>query len=384
VPSTDAPTPKAPDEVTPKPPAAKGLWRWFKRTWRKLKREQLSPGRFGAAVGLGIFWGLSPFWGLQTIVAMVFAQVFRLNKLAVIAGVTVSAPPFLPFEVLASIQLGQRIIYGRWSPLTLDSVRSAALTELVHHYFSSFVLGALVLAAICSVPAGLVAAKVMQVTQARRLGKPTLTDDALDALDDALPALPRKFRHYASWKVRLDPVYPLVLPSLVGRREVVDLGAGMGLLAFFLRQASGATRVRCVEWDAEKADVARKLLGESAEVQSADARTAELGSPDAIVLMDVLHYNPIEDQRAWLERCASSLQKGGVLVVRELDPEASRTSANLEQRAVKNGWNKGAGVYPWPLSQMQAHLEGLGLTVSRTPAGAGLFSANALLLAHKP
>src|SRR5258706_14607620 len=87
-------------------PGNKGLLRRVKRTWGQLKREQLTPGKFGVAVGMGLFWGLSPFWGFQMIVAQTLAYIFKLNKLAVAAAVTISAPPLLPFEVLLSVQLG--------------------------------------------------------------------------------------------------------------------------------------------------------------------------------------------------------------------------------------------------------------------------------------
>ena len=139
-----------------------------------------------------------------------------------------------------------------------------------------------------------------------------------------------------------------------------------------------------MEWDAEKAGVARTLLHGQAEVVTADARVTELGRPDAIVLMDVLHYLPIDEQRTWLDRCVDALEPGGVLLLRELDPEASGTSARIERRAVKSGWNKGGGVYPWPLSQMHQHLESRALAVTRSSAGKGLFRANGLLVAHKP
>jgi uncharacterized protein (DUF2062 family)/SAM-dependent methyltransferase len=369
-------------EAAPAQPPRKGVVRWLKRAWRQLKREQLTPARFGVAVGMGLFWGLSPFWGLQTVCALTLAHILRLNKLAVAAGVTISAPPFLPFEVLASIQIGQRLLYGTWAPVTMEQVRATPAKELVQHYLYSFGLGAIILGLLVAVPAGIFAA--WQMKRVQRNPRPTLDDASLEAFDDALPALPRRYRYYAAWKLRLDPIYPIVVPKLAGRREVVDLGAGMGMLAFFLRAASPQTKVRCVEWDAEKAQVARRLLTTQAEVLTADARTAELGTPDAIVLMDVLHYVPAAEQRAWIDRCVKALEPGGMLLLRELDPEVGDTSTRIEERAVKGGWNKGAGVYPWPLSQVKAHLEGLGLRVTREQVGKGLFRANALLVAQKP
>ena len=181
----------------------------------------------------------------------------------------------------------------------------------------------------------------------------------------------------------LDPVYPMVLPALAGRRDVVDLGAGFGVLAFFLKHAAPDTRVRCIEWDEKKAAGARLLLGDRAEVVSADARTVELGNPDAIVMLDVLHYCPVDEQRGWLERCVGALAPGGVLVVRELDLERGVTATRVEEGAVRRGWNKGGGVYPHPIAELQAWLQAMGLEVTRTPVGRGLFRANSMLVATK-
>ncbi|MBK7864045.1 MAG: DUF2062 domain-containing protein [Archangiaceae bacterium] len=363
-------------------PPNKGLSRWVKRVWRQLKREQLTPGRFGVAVGLGLWFGLSPFWGFQMIVAQVLAHLLKLNRLAVAAGVSISAPPFLPFEVLASVQLGQRLLHGTWAELSLDYVRAHGAAEIAKFYGASFAVGALVLATLIATPAGFFAAWRMKKAQAQ--ARPELSLEALEALDDALPALPLRYRLYVAWKVRLDPIYPMVLPLLAGRRAVLDLGAGPGILAFFVKQASPDTQVRCVEWDPLKVDLARKLLQDRAQIDQADARTIDPGQPDALVLLDVLHYCPPDEQRAWLSRLVAALAPGGVLVLRELDPAENRTSEKIEQQAVSAGWNKGAGVFPWPISQLIAHLESLGLEVTRTPkAGKGVFKANALVVARR-
>ena len=141
-----------------------------------------------------------------------------------------------------------------------------------------------------------------------------------------------------------------------------------------------------VEWDAEKAQMAKKLLEGWAQVEQGDARQAVLDRPDAIALLDVLHYLPVEEQTRWLDRCVEALAPGGTLLVRELDLERARfrMSERIERLAVKRGWNVGAGVHSWPIAGLSAHLKAKGLEVSVEPAGRGLFSANALVLAKKP
>jgi uncharacterized protein (DUF2062 family)/trans-aconitate methyltransferase len=351
-----------------------------------LKNEQATPARLGVAVGLGVVLGCSPLYGLQMVLSVVLAQLLRLNKLAVLAGVQISTPPITPLIVIGSIQLGHRILNGAWLDLTMKMVRETPGKELMTRFFLSFAAGGLVLGVALGAAFGGLTAWAVKRKREADLRQPPLTDGEIDALYDRLDQVPSKFRHYGAWKVRLDPVYPLALPLLAGKREVVDLGAGMGLLGALLHARSPATRIRCIEWDGPKADVARQLLEGVPElsVVQADGRTVELGAPDAICLFDVLHYSEPDQQRAWLSRCAKALAPGGVLLIRELDPERGSwaLAEKIEQRAVKRGWNRGEGVHAWPLSQMAAALRDLGFEVEVRQAGRGLFSANALVIAR--
>jgi len=168
----------------------------------------------------------------------------------------------------------------------------------------------------------------------------------------------------------------------------VDLGAGLGLLELLLAERSPAVSLRAVEWDERKVHAARRATSglPGVRVDLGDLRTVELGTPDAVVLLDALHYMPPEEQRAVLGRCASALGPGGLLLVRELDPRQGRgsLSVQLERLAVVVGLNRGAGVRPWPVQEMAAFLEEQGFSVQVRQAGRGLFSDNALLVARRP
>ncbi len=365
----------------------KGFRRRLRHWWRQVKNEQATPRRLGLAVAVGVVLGCSPFWGLQMILAVSLAWLFRLNKLAVLLGTQVSTPPFTPLLIVGTAQVGELLLRGRWLPLGLAEVRALHASDLFANLFFDMLLGSLVLGGALGLVFGAATSALVRRHRERKRTGPELSDDEVDALADRLDRLPGQFRSYGSWKVKLDPVYPMALARLDGARQVVDLGAGMGLFEALFAARNPSAKIRAVEWDERKVAMARMLVADlpGVAIEQGDARAAELGTPDAIVLFDVLHYIAPAEQRRWLERCADALAPGGVLVVRELDSTASKgnLAERLDRWAVRWGWNRGAGVQAWPIEEMTALLRDRGFTVEVKQAGKGIFSANAMVTARK-
>jgi len=353
-----------------------------------VKNEQATPRRLGLAVGLGVVLGCSPFWGLQMLLGVALAALFRLNKLAVLLGAQVSTPPFTPLIIIGTAQTGELLLHGRWLPLTLAEVKAMHPQDLFSNLFVDMALGSLVMGGALGLVLGGLTASLVRKHRESKGREPMLSDDELDALADRLDRLPGQFRSYGGWKVRLDPVYPMALASLGQAKEVVDLGSGMGLMEALFSARSPTAHIRGIEWDEKKVRMARKLLEglPGVRVEKGDARTAELGAPDAILLFDVLHYIAPAEQKEWLERCARALAPGGVLVLRELDSTASKgnLAERIDRLAVRLGWNRGGGVHAWPIEEMAAVLKGQGFSVEVQPAGRGIWSANAMVTARKP
>jgi uncharacterized protein (DUF2062 family)/protein-L-isoaspartate O-methyltransferase len=353
-----------------------------------VKNEQATPRRLGLAVALGVVLGCSPLWGFQMMLCVALAWLFRLNKLAVLLGAQVSTPPFTPLIIIGTAQVGELLLHGRWLPLTLAEVRAMHAEDLLSSLFFDMALGSLVMGGAIGLALGGLTASLVRRHRERKGREPMLSDDELDSLHDRLDRLPGQFRSYGGWKVRLDPVYPLALASLGQAKDVVDLGSGMGLMEALFAARSPEARIRAIEWDEKKVGIARRLLDglPGVAVEQGDARTAELGAPDAILMFDVLHYIAPAEQRTWLERCAKALAPGGVLVLRELDSTASKgnLAERIDRMAVRLGWNRGGGVHAWPIEEIAALLEGQGFTVHVQPAGRGIWSANAMVTARKP
>ena len=105
-----------------------------------------------AAIALGIFIGLSPFWGFQTVLLFTFAALFRLNKVIAYLTSNVSFPPFIPFIIYASLQVGS-IFVSSETPLVLDS--SITLDDIQKNA-TQYIVGSLILATVSALSVGFI------------------------------------------------------------------------------------------------------------------------------------------------------------------------------------------------------------------------------------
>ena len=142
---------------------------------------------------------------------------------------------------------------------------------------------------------------------------------------------------FARGKIARDPAYRVILEHglLQGRRRVLDLGCGLGLLAAVLLAAERCCReggwpqgwpaaprgltIRGIELQPRTVERARRALGGAAQIIQGDIRDADFGSADAVVMLDVLHYIEPGAHRALLRRVHATLTPGGVLLLRVAD-----------------------------------------------------------------
>ena len=69
------------------------LTRSLVRKWlESLLHIHDSPRRTAFAYALGVFWGFSPFFGLHTVLGLICAFLFNLNRVAVILGAYTNLP----------------------------------------------------------------------------------------------------------------------------------------------------------------------------------------------------------------------------------------------------------------------------------------------------
>ena len=68
--------------------------------------NQDSPKKKALSIALGVFLGLSPLWGFHTVIVIFLAILFRLNKVIAFVFSNISLPPFIPFVLLLSLEVG--------------------------------------------------------------------------------------------------------------------------------------------------------------------------------------------------------------------------------------------------------------------------------------
>jgi SAM-dependent methyltransferase len=196
---------------------------------------------------------------------------------------------------------------------------------------------------------------------------------------------------FARGKLRGDPVFRHLLERelIPEGSRVLDLGCGQGLLASLLK-APGTPRIaayRGIELMAPDVARAHRALGPGCGVILGDIRTADFGPADAVVILDVLHYMPLEDQDRVLARIRAALSPGGLLLLRIGDTAAGlrfRLSNWMDWTVAFARGHGSTRFHYRTVAQWRAALQALDFSVQAEPMSRGTPFANVLLAARTP
>ncbi|OAI57821.1 hypothetical protein AYO49_01785 [Verrucomicrobiaceae bacterium SCGC AG-212-N21] len=121
-------------------------------------------------------------------------------------------------------------------------------------------------------------------------------------------------------KVLTDPLYPAVWEALHETREpLLDVGCGMGVLAFYLRERGWEAPCTCMDVDRQKIAVAQRIQHRWPGSIRFLAGDAAQGLPEhrgSVTFLDLLQYFSHEAQQFLLAEAASRVSEDGVLIIR--------------------------------------------------------------------
>jgi 2-polyprenyl-3-methyl-5-hydroxy-6-metoxy-1,4-benzoquinol methylase len=135
----------------------------------------------------------------------------------------------------------------------------------------------------------------------------------------------RWLRHYVRGKLRNDQIYSTAYELLrSSENPILDIGCGVGLLAFYLRERACAQPVLGLDVDARKVRYGSEIAAK--HYDAVELRLHDVQGPlpvfsGNIVLFDVLHYLSHAAQHALLSDLARCVAPGGVLIIRDCPRE---------------------------------------------------------------
>jgi 2-polyprenyl-3-methyl-5-hydroxy-6-metoxy-1,4-benzoquinol methylase len=172
----------------------------------------------------------------------------------------------------------------------------------------------------------------------------------------------RWLRHYVSSKLRSDPAFPLAYEILASTDDaILDVGCGIGLLGFYLRERGLEQPIVGIDIDERKI---RRAMRASDEQQYAGLTfmagdVAQQLPPFVgnVVVLDLLHYLDARRQQEFLSRVANRVAPGAACVLRDCPGDGSarfRATYIAELFAQTISWNWRAPLHFPTVESIQA------------------------------
>lgn len=155
-----------------------------------------------------------------------------------------------------------------------------------------------------------------------------MSDPGIQKIASLFPG--RWERHYVAAKLRTDPLYTALAQEFRGAENpILDLGCGLGLLAFFLRANGIAVPIHGLDYDQRKVEMATHAAetSETRQVTFAhhDARSGLPEHQGNVSILDILQFFTPTEQETLLTLAASRVAPGAKLVIRSgLRDESAR------------------------------------------------------------
>jgi len=150
---------------------------------------------------------------------------------------------------------------------------------------------------------------------------------------------------YLRIKMKLENNYDLYLRLMPAKGEILDIGCGFGYLSYLLSFTSGERQITGVDYDMEKIQIADNCFSKNERLAfiCEDITRMDIGKKDGFLLLDALHYFPVKDQIALLEKCSENLNESGIILIRDANTDLEKRHIWVrvtEFFSTKFGFNK--------------------------------------------
>ncbi|MBN8728617.1 MAG: class I SAM-dependent methyltransferase [Xanthomonadales bacterium] len=183
----------------------------------------------------------------------------------------------------------------------------------------------------------------------------------------------RLHRGYARNKLRLDPAYAAVAERIAASAQpLLDVGCGLGLLGFYLREKGYAGDYLGIDFDARKVDAGNAAAqGHDPRMRLVATEAASLPEFSGhVALIDVLHYMPKVAQQQLLRDAAARVAPGALIIIRNVlrEPGWRFRATVLEEHLIHAVRWIGTPAQHYPdRGEIEAPLRAAGLAVEMQP-----------------
>jgi 2-polyprenyl-3-methyl-5-hydroxy-6-metoxy-1,4-benzoquinol methylase len=196
----------------------------------------------------------------------------------------------------------------------------------------------------------------------------------------------RFLRGYSRGKIARDPVYEAASAHLT-QAPLLDIGCGIGLLSFYLREQGFAWPILAIDHDTKKIEAARAAASADRELsfRAGDARE-RLEFAGNVTLLDLLHYFDSATQQRILANVAAAVGPGCVAIIRDGVRDGSwryRMTYLQESFSRMIGWLRAERLHFPTLPSILAAFEGFEVVTASRLSGRTPFN-NYLFVFRRP
>jgi SAM-dependent methyltransferase len=180
--------------------------------------------------------------------------------------------------------------------------------------------------------------------------------------------------HYAKSKLGTDPVYAAMESEIRGSQlPLLDLGCGLGLWSFYLRESGFTPPILALDYDSRKiAGAQRAAVKNWPDLSFFEGNVLE-GLPSHagnVTILDILQYLPPAERMEVLREAAKRVAPGGKLLIRAGVRDESwryRLTFFADRFAKLIRWMKGSPIRFSSVEEISQTLESAGLTGTSRP-----------------